>query len=301
VPTRVRNAGDHLLALWHLARPAIWLVSIVPFMLGFMLASGRILPRAGGAGDFGLAVFVIGPLVWAAALLINDAADLEGDRGNPRRARSPMVRGRVSVRFAVIAAHAAAALAIVLGLLVNGSFAILVAAFLAVAWAYSVPPVRLKTRPGADVAANAIGIGAIVVLAGWSVAAPVGAFPFWFLGQSMLVTTALYVPSALVDLEADVAVGYRTIATALGRARAFAIGRACWVACNLAALGLAATGQVLPRAMLPVLVVAVPVLIVAYERLIGRATSPRAMVRGLIVLSFLFLASNVAFVVLSVR
>lgn len=295
---RARRVGGTLLALWRLARPAIWMVSLLPFLVGHLLATRSIVPEQ--LVDFGLAVLVIGPLVWAAALLVNDVEDLSGDRRNPRRATSPLVLGKVSERFARRAAYGIGASAIGLSPAVNGAFAGLVVVFLAMAWAYSVPPLRLKTRPGADVVVNALAIGGVVLLAGWAVARPLPAFPWVFLPQGLLVTVAVYVPSTLVDLDADRAAGYRTVATRLGARRAYLIGWWAWVASNAGAVGFAAVDVVMPRAMLPVLTGAVPGLLLAYDRLIGRARSPQAIVRGIVVTSLLFLAVNTVFIVVYV-
>jgi chlorophyll synthase len=299
------------------------MVSILPVFVGTMLATRELLPgldawgalvaRAtshgvsasevgnvfvtwlGEAHAFLVAVGVMGPLVWAAALALNDAYDVAGDRLNPRKADTPLVRGIVTATFARNAGYLFAVLAMAGAATLNVTFLGLVAAFLGLAWAYSVPPLRLKARPGADVAVNAIGVGVIALLAGWAAVRPLGGFPWIMLPQGLLVATAVYVPSTLVDEEADRASGVTTMATALGRVRAYRIGWIAWVACCAGATAMAVSGTVIPRRMLPVLAVSVPVLLWEYHTLIGRARDEHAMARGIVACSLTFAATNVAF------
>lgn len=323
---RAPSAGELLLYLWRLSRPETWLVSVAPMYVGWVLATREILPgfslwtgfwaRAGATGattaDFLatlldwlavarpllLASLALGPLAWLATLLINDVHDLPSDRVNPRKARSPLVQGLVTRGWAHGAAYAAAAAALAVAALVNVAFALLVLACLGLAWLYSAPPVRLKTRPGADVLVNAIGIGLLSGAAGWALARPLAEAPWPFLPQALLVAAAIYVPTTLVDHDADKAAGYATFATTLGRRRAYLVGFACWTLCNLGAVALSALGLVLPRVMLPLLLVFCPLMVYEYHMFIGRAQTPVEMVKGVILCGLTFCAVNLVFVLL---
>lgn len=318
--------GDFLLYLWRLSRPEVWLVSIVPMYVGFVLASRSLVPgfhlwagfwsasAFGGlttrdflhtfqewalvAWPFVLACVVMGPLVWAATLLINDVHDLAGDRRNPRKARSPLVQGLVTQGWARGAAYASAAAAIGLAFLVGTPFALLTTGALALAWAYSAPPLRLKTRPGADVLLNAVGVGALCALAGWSLAQPLSAAPWAFLPQGLLVAAAVYIPTTLVDIDSDLKSGYSTFATRMGRAAAYQVGLACWVLANLGAVLLAYAGFILPRSMLPILLVFAPLLLYQYHVFIGRARDGPDMVKGVVLCCLTFAAVNAVFVLM---
>jgi 4-hydroxybenzoate polyprenyltransferase len=309
--------------VWRLSRPPIWMVSILPVYLGHMLASRKLLPGLNRWGDllaratdrgvtahevwvaftgwlgdarpFLVALGVMGPLVWGATLAINDAYDLSGDKVNPRKSEAPLVRGLATPAFARRAAKAFAGAALVGAATINLTFLALVAAFLALAWAYSVPPLRLKTRPGADLAVNALGVGVLAVLAGWSAARPLGAFPWIVLPQGLLVATAVYVPSTLVDEAADRASGFLTFATALGREHAYRVGWRAWSASCVGAVFLAATNTVVPRRMLPIFAASLPLLLWEYHALIGKARNERAMERGIVICSITFAAANLAF------
>ena len=142
VDVRVAGAApprlaDMLLYLWRLSRPETWMVSFLPMYVGFVLASREIAPgfalwsgfwaqaathgatTAEFAATLGAwwahawrplaAAVVMGPLAWLATLLINDVHDLESDRANPRKARSPLVQGLVTRGWAHASAYAAAA------------------------------------------------------------------------------------------------------------------------------------------------------------------------------------------------
>jgi lycopene elongase/hydratase (dihydrobisanhydrobacterioruberin-forming) len=270
------------------------MVSLLPFWIAHMLATRELVPSH-HRRELLVATLVMGPLVWASASWVNDAYDLDGDRLNPRKTASPLVQGVLSARAvwrgAVIAALVAGALAVT----VNPTFALVVAGALALAWAYSAPPLRLKTRPGADLAANALAVGVVTLLAGWAVTRPLGELPWYVLLQGLLVATALYVPTTVVDADSDRRSGYRTIATTLGVHRAYLVGWTAWLLSCAGAVLLAALDVVVPRPMLWVFAVSIPVLLWEYHVLIGRGRSPAGIVRGIVACSLTFLASNSAF------
>jgi 4-hydroxybenzoate polyprenyltransferase len=285
-------------AVWRLSRPALWLVSLVPFSVGHVLATESLVPSPGGlALLFVVGALVVGPLLWLAALAINDIHDMASDRCNPRKSGSPLVVGTLTPRSVRRLAYGSGVLALAVASFVNTVFAALTALFLVLAWAYSVPPVRLKGRPGGDVAVNAIGIGLLPLLAGWSVARPLDEFPGWFGLLGVGVATALYVPTTLVDLEADRAVGDRTIAARLGRHRAYRVGWWAWIGSAAGTLALCLTDEVIPRSLLGLYVVFLPALVGEYHVLIGTARTSAALVRGLVVLSATFLVPTAAFAV----
>ncbi|TML91828.1 MAG: hypothetical protein E6G06_08480 [Actinobacteria bacterium] len=317
------TAGDVVVALWRLARPPIWMVSLVPLWVGHLLATRTIFPgfdrwtrfwadasqsgarsahfwdtfrhTLGDARPLLVAALVLGPVAWTAALSINDVHDLDGDRNNPRKQNSPLVDGALSPAFVRRAAYGFGAVALTGAAAVSAGFVLVTAAFLVLAWAYSVPPVRLKSRAGADVLVNGLGVGALPLLAGWSVARPLASFPWVMLAQGVAVAIALYVPTTLVDHQADLAAGYDTLATRLGYHRAYQIGLVAWTGACANAVMLSALDVVISRRMLLVLAVAAPVLVVAYHLLIGHARGPAQLVRGIVVISWMFLAPNVMF------
>lgn len=286
---RHRPAPRDVLAM---ARPMFWPVSLLPYGVGVVLATHRLVPPVGTWPRLAVGALLVEPLVWLAVLAVNDAHDLPGDRGNPRKAGSPLVAGRISARTALRIAAVASVLAVLLAFVVGTSFAVGAALALLLGWVYSAPPVRLKTRPGADVAVNALALGALGLLAGWTTVRPLAGFPWVMAVQGTLVGVALYVPTTLFDHDADVAGGYDTIAVRLGPARTYLVGLGAWVAAAGWSVLLAVTGTVIPRRMALFELVLVPGLVVGYHALLGRTQSlPRVAA-----VSLLFLLPSGAFV-----
>lgn len=267
-------------------RPAFWAVSIVPYYVGIMLATRRLIPPFEDWPRLIVGAVVMGPLVWLAVLAINDAYDLPSDRLNPRKSKSPLLDGRITLRAVKRVAFAAAVAAVGISLHVGIVFALGVLFAVLLGYAYSVPPVRLKTRAGFDVAVNALALGAFGPLAGWAAVNPdLSDFP-WLIGlQGTLAAIGLYLPTTLADLAADRAAGYHTIAVRFGARTTYRIGFGAWIAAAALSVALAATDTIIPRSMLTLEVVMVPVLVLAYRRLIG----PGQTFRGVIVLASLFL------------
>ena len=272
----------------------MWMVSLLPFWIAHLLATREIVPTH-HRRELLIATLVIGPILWASASWVNDAYDLDGDRVNPRKADSPLVQGVLTPGVVRHGAAIAALVALGLALTVNVTFAVVIACALALAWSYSAPPTRLKTRPGADLAANSLAVGTVTLLAGWAVTRPVAEFPWYVLPQGLLVATALYVPTTLVDADSDRRSGYRTIATTLGSRRAYFVGWTAWVLSCTGAMLLAALELLVPRPMLWVFAVAMPVFLWEYHVLIGRARNPHGIVLGIVVCSLTFLATNSLF------
>ncbi|ADB35946.1 UbiA prenyltransferase [Kribbella flavida DSM 17836] len=273
-------------------RPAFWIVSVVPYYVGILLATHRLVPPVELWPRLLVGAVVMGPLLWLAVLAINDAYDLPGDLLNPRKSASPLLDGRVSVRQAKQLAVGAGVAALLVACFVGWVFTAGVLLALVLGWAYSVPPVRLKTRAGFDVASNSLALGAFGPLAGWAAVTPeLGGFPWVMALQGTLAAIGLYLPTTLADLPADRAAGYRTIAVRLGASTTYRLGYAAWIAAATLSVLLAALDMVIPRSMLALEIVMVPVLVAAYGRLIG----PGQTFRQVITLATLFLIPCAAF------
>ena len=305
VKTRpARPIVSQMTAVIRISRPSVWITSLLPFCLGYVLATHRFVPQScapptpscfGDIRPLLTGLLIMGPLMWLAILAINDAYDLDGDRGNPRKIDKPMTTGRISLGHIRALAYGSAALAFAASLTIGPAIAVLTFAFLALGWCYSVPPLRLKTRPGWDVATNAVAVGGLALVAGWTVAAPIGEFPWIMVVLGLLVGSSLYLPTTLADYDADVDAGYTTVGVRLGRARAHYIGLALLAIACAIAIVLAALDYVIPQRMLWIQCCAAPALLGSYHALLRHADSPAGIVRGAVVVTLLFSAVNVLF------
>ena len=270
------------------SRPWFWPVSWVPAYLGTVLAGHAWLP----ADTFRalVALLILGPLVWGAVLAQNDLNDLPSDRANPRKATAPLVTGAVSAGRLRVWYRVAALASVGAALLVGPLFVLGVAGVLLLGWAYSVPPLRLKTRPGWDVAVNALVVGLVSPAAGWSITRAPWEFPWQFGVIGVLFAAALYVPTTVTDLAADTGAGDTTFAVRFGAGFAYRLGLLLWGTALAFSLVCAALDLVVPRSTLTAQLVMAPVLFGAYAVLTRRPTIFR-----LAVVSLLFGVPTVGF------
>lgn len=128
-------------AVLEVLKPVTWFPPMWAFACG-VVSSGAALGERPGRLVLGVAV--AGPLVCAASQAVNDWFDREVDAINePRR---PIPSGRLPGRWGLGVALAWTALSLAAGtLLGTWGFAATVLA-VALAWAYSAPPLRLKTN-----------------------------------------------------------------------------------------------------------------------------------------------------------
>ncbi|MFT5232074.1 MAG: 4-hydroxybenzoate polyprenyltransferase [Candidatus Krumholzibacteriia bacterium] len=124
-------------------------------------------------------------------------------------------------------------------LLVADSFGLITSACVVLSVLYSHPSVRLKSKPGWDLAANIVGYGAGTTVAG--ISALSGQAPdhvgWWFVGGFGLLFGSFYPLTQIYQTEADLARGDATLCTVLG------IRRSLVFAIILGALGSAAIWQ----------------------------------------------------------
>jgi 4-hydroxybenzoate polyprenyltransferase len=88
----------------------------------------------------------------SAGCTFNDACDILSDSASSERRKRfrPLVVGILSTRFALIQAVVLCILSLIAALFVSFPFAVLIAAELVFAFAYSFPPIRLSGRPYAS-------------------------------------------------------------------------------------------------------------------------------------------------------
>jgi 4-hydroxybenzoate polyprenyltransferase len=273
VMTRLLDRPAALLVA--VSRPWFWPVSWVPAYLGTVLANRTWFPASADLPRAAAALLVLGPLIWGAILAQNDLHDLRSDRENPRKATAPLVTGAITERRLRGWYRLIAAVALLLALYVGPLFVLGVAGVLLLGWAYSVPPLRLKTRPGGDVAVNAVVVGVVAPAAGWAITRSPWDFPWQFALIGVLFAAALYVPTTVTDLAADTSAGDTTFAVKFGTPFAYALGVALWAAALIVSVVCAWAGVLVPRSTLAPQLLAAPVLLAAYAALTRRPSIPK--------------------------
>ncbi|USZ68606.1 prenyltransferase [Halorussus salilacus] len=218
-----------------LSRPRFWLYLAGPVLVG--VAYG-----ASGASDLlaseAVALFAYF-LVPANVYLygVNDVFDADIDAENPKKeGREARYRGDRAVA-AVVVACGLAGLALAALLPLGG--AVWVVGFLALGYAYSAPPFRLKTTPPLDSVSN----GLYVLPGAAAYAALSGSHPpALALAGGWLWAMAMHTFSAVPDIDPDRRAGIRTTATVLGERATLAYCAICWL------LAAGAFGLLDPRA-----------------------------------------------------
>ena len=230
-----------------LVRPPLLAASATFFFAGAVSAervargtySIRLMVRA--LPDLGLYLLVV-----ASAFVVNQIFDVESDALNRKNLILPS--GAVTRRESLMLACLLGAAAAVLGVWRGGLVSVLVLVGLALGAAYSVPPVRLKARAGADFLANTVGFGWIGFLMGWLA---VGDFGREAVMRSLPYASAMgavFLNTCIPDEAGDRAVGDATTCVVFGKRAvgiaALALMTAAFVAgvyldetiCSLAAL-----------------------------------------------------------------
>ncbi|WP_204037582.1 UbiA prenyltransferase family protein, partial [Actinoplanes utahensis] len=264
------------------SRPWFWPVSWVPAYLGTVIAGHAWLPDPADTGRAVVALLVLGPLIWGAVLAQNDLHDLPSDRVNPRKATAPLVTGAVSAPRLRLWHRALVLASIGAAWYVGPLFVVGVAGVLALGWAYSVPPLRLKGRSGWDVAVNAVVVGAVSPAAGWAITREPWEFPWQLALIGVLFAAALYVPTTVIDVSADAGAGDETFSVKYGARTAYRIGLCLWGLALAVSLFCASRDSLVPReTLIPQLVMA-PVLFAAYAALTRRPSIARLAVVSLL-------------------
>jgi chlorophyll synthase len=224
-------------ALLALLKPVTWFPPMWAFGCG-VVSAGRL---DAGWDALALGVCVAGPLVCGASQVANDWYDRDVDAINePTR---PIPSGRVPGRWGFGLALGWSALALAAGALLGPTGALATAGALAMAWAYSAPPLRLKQNGWIGNLAVGVSYESLAWITGAAVALG-GAAP----GPRVLLLAALYGLGAhgimtLNDFKAvagDARMGVRSLPVQLGPARAARVACAVMLAPQLVVLALLA-------------------------------------------------------------
>ncbi len=273
-----RTSVSQLVRVWaviRLTRPWFWPLGWAGAYLGSVLATGSWMPSRESVPATIAAALVVGPLVWGAVLTVNDLHDLPSDRHNPRKATAPLVTGVLTEadlkrchRWCGVGAVAVAAT-------IGPGFVAGTAAVLLLGWLYSAPPVRLKGRPGADVIVNALVVGVLAPVAGWSLHRPVDEYPAVMVLLGLLLAAALYVPTTVMDLDADVVAGDATAAVRWKPRACYRLGLTLWSAATAVWLASCYLDVLVRRDSWTLQTVAAPIVVAVYAVATRKPSIPR--------------------------
>ncbi|UCF07530.1 MAG: UbiA prenyltransferase family protein [Thermoplasmata archaeon] len=219
--------------------PIFWGVSIIPFYMAWVFASGKLFPtfildllasnpssseNTAEFTTFLFALLTLGPLLGGSTLLYNDYWDSEVDRGSKRKGLFPLPQGLLSQEAVFRTSIIFMLLAVLFSLLVSPVFALLVGICLVLSLSYSTPPVRIKERAGLDVITNMVGSGLLCSIAGWIIVKSFVDYPFVWGIASMTGVAAIYIPTTIIDHASDKAAGVNTFAVRFGTRTAYLSG-----------------------------------------------------------------------------
>lgn len=157
-------------------------------------------------------------LVIASAFVINQVYDVESDKLNEKNFH--IARGLVSRREAIVFSAALGIAALLVALTLPDPARGLGIAGLALGVAYSVPPLRLKARPVADMLANGLGFGLLAFALGWLALLPWGQDLLLRAAPYTAAMCAIFLNTTISDEAGDRSAGDRTTCVVIGRSAA---------------------------------------------------------------------------------
>jgi 4-hydroxybenzoate polyprenyltransferase len=208
---------NRIVFLIQVSRPILWPVLPLVYFLGHHAARASISLAA---------VVQLLLLTFPMNLIgcgLNDIYDYDSDRRSERRRKvwGAVVRDE-DRSFVWWSCVAMAPLVMAGAVLTRDPYNMMATlALLTVAWAYSVPPLRLKERPPLDALANGLGFFLLPFVMGYSLAGnPLEMPPRYYL--LALAVCGVHALATAADYAADRAAGHRTLAVAFGRRAAAA-------------------------------------------------------------------------------
>ncbi len=208
---------DKLKLLVEVSRPISWIILPLVFVFGMFMS---------GAKFTFLTLLQIALLSFPYSLIlygINDVYDYESDKRNPRKNSIWGLILNPAYTSLIVNSSIVSAVAIFLSSLLTLNLLNIIVMFTALflAYAYSAPPLRLKTKPPFDSITN----GAYFIVP-FLLGVSFGRFPSTFLVQMIWVTVSvmgLHAFSTIMDYSADKKAGDVTFAVKFGKRTAAAV------------------------------------------------------------------------------
>ena len=205
-----------ILDYFFLLRPSVLIPCWTTLLLGHQYAHGTMLSR-----DFPVQAFLLYSAVMGGSYILNQLFDIESDRKNKKLFLLsgnlvPIWAARVEMIFLW-------SLGTALAWQYQPSFRLLVIISLLLGILYSLPPVKLKGRPIADLVSNSLGYGLVSFLVGYTVSRTLSIDAVKHAMPYVLAVGGVFVNTTIVDLEGDRTAGAMTTAVLLGRRAAYVL------------------------------------------------------------------------------
>jgi homogentisate phytyltransferase / homogentisate geranylgeranyltransferase len=247
---RPRSASRAAAVLWRFSRPHTLIGTTLSILALYAVAAS--LGRASDALDL-LCTLLAGACVNVFIVGINQMQDVEIDRLN--KPWLPIAAGELSPAAARRIVAVAAIAPLVMAVTQGGIELVAVAVALAIGWAYSCPPLRLKRFPALAAGAITFVRSVVVNLGVWLHVAgrPVAAGVWALTAVTVPFALAIAVLKDVPDVEGDRRFGIATFSVRLGPRPVLALGIG---ALTLAGAGMAVAGPLLLHGASPALLAA---------------------------------------------
>ncbi|HEX4415212.1 MAG TPA: UbiA family prenyltransferase [Lacipirellulaceae bacterium] len=224
----MESVASQLLFLIQVSRPIVWPVLPLVYILGLRAACAQW--NANVVAQLVLLTFPMNLIGCG----LNDIYDYDSDRRSTRRRAiwgAVVTPDNQSLVFRACAAMMP--LMVFSALLTrNRDNFVATVALVVMAWAYSVPPYRLKERPPLDSLANGLGYFLFPLMMGYSLGGDPRYMPVRYYLLALCVA-GVHALATAADYDADRAVGHRTLAVAFGRRSAAALAFAAFFCSRL--------------------------------------------------------------------
>jgi 4-hydroxybenzoate polyprenyltransferase len=197
-----------------LLRPIAWITFLLPFSVGLGLGITQ------KSEPFHILFAFLAFISWMSfSFILNAIADINVDKLHDGRskdmnlARQPIVTGEISLEKAYLLNIFFLVLSLIFAWFINTLFFVLISLVNFIGYIYSMPPLRLKTRPIGDILCNAFAAVGILI-AGLSLNKVF--FDLRIVLGSFTLAAVFYIPTVLTDFEFDTKAGLKTSAVFFG-------------------------------------------------------------------------------------
>ncbi|MBU1940351.1 MAG: UbiA prenyltransferase family protein [Candidatus Thermoplasmatota archaeon] len=208
----------HTLSLFtRLIRPIAWIVFLFPFAIGFSLSV-----TPGLSLNSILLGFLSFVGVMCFGFTVNALGDIhidqfhDGHSKDMNLSKQPLVTGELTPKKAWYLTFGFLVFSLITSYYVNFLFCSSIIILIILGFIYSIPPIRLKVRPGMDILCNA-SLGMMFFTAGTILGDTL--LPFLIYIGVFFMAATFYIPTVVTDFEFDQRAGAHTSAVTFGPGR----------------------------------------------------------------------------------